>query len=469
MPTPITIRVSIDGLDAYAGGDDSWELGTPTVLDGLTFGWGRDSIVDQPDSGTCPFTLHQHLTGDPGQVTLFDRVRAGAVVKIYSAADGAEVLSWSGKITSANVTQVNDNALAAGVTATDWVAPLSKRTIGADPWPEQSAGSRFNAIIAATRKLGGLSTLAASMDDSLKDRRVAFRDVDKQPPMDLLRNLAQTVGGIAWVTATGTGPSVWIEDPTARQGLRQFVIAPGPEVSIGQVDLGLEGYNEWRAADVVRDPLTWTQDPAQAVNTVEINWMRPAGRNEQRNPAYNEATTTQSDGSTDPQPLTIDTELVSSSDATLLATRWMLNVHSADWLLAGLSIDTAALGRPLPGTSDAGRLAEVMALLDIRRRIGRRLTITGMPDWSPVGPVQSFYIEGGTYTWTAGRWQLELTATSNAIGGAATFRDFAGTGVTFADFRPTSLRVIDIAGVAGPGGFPIGFGAGGFGQQPFGN
>jgi hypothetical protein len=476
----ISIRVSIDGVDAY---DEDADLvaGHPTLLDGLTLAWGRQSIVDQADTATASFTVRQRITGDSGQVTLFDAIHVGSLVQIWSAESttAREVLVWAGEVANGDISEVGVNQLQGNVQCVDSSASLQNITVGDEPWPEESAYDRFQRILSAAglrihtlRPTGWMWTVTGDIDETLRDYQVAFRDVDAQSPWDLIKGLAETVGGTAWVTADSSGPFVWIEDPASRRGLRQFFINPTTDqVTIGQVALDFVGVDEWDADDVIPSSAVWTQDPSQSINLIDVNWQRPAGVNDQGNPAYTPVVLEQYDSTSDKgiRAFQIDTDLIWMSDASQMAYRWLLQVHSGDWLVSGFAIDTAAvLGRTADPVTLADRLIRLMDLLDVQLRIGYRLTVTSMPSWSPAGSEQSFYIEGGTYTWGQGRWRLELIGSSNATGGGATFRDFEGTNVTFADFSPTSLAFIDIAGVAAPGGFPIGFGAGEFGSQPFG-
>lgn len=481
---PIEPRVIIDGVEIKPeqGGTDSYLFtGVPILLPGtVTFTWGRDAITDQPQQSTASFTIEQMITGSPGQVTLFTSLHTGSVVQVWSSEQvtDRDVLMWAGEITELEVTPANANKLTAAVSCTDASTIIGNIDVGDEPWPEETAYVRFQHILdAAGLRLHSLQPagdtgwrwqLTGVMDDSLHGLQVAFRDVDKQPPLDLIQQLAATVGGIAWITADSTGPYIWIEDPTQRQGLRQFIVnAVTKQITIGQVVLDFSGVNQWDADDVVPRSSTWVQDPTQSVNVIDLTWQQPAGLNDQGNPAYSQATIEQVDSTSDKgvRAFSVDTELVRRADASQLAYHWLFWTHSADWLMSGLAIDTSLLTRQPDDASLVDRVSQVMDLLDVRNRIGYRLTITGLPDWAPAGSEQSYYIEGGTYSWTGGRWQLSLIATPNAIGGGATVRDLPDS--KFSDFD-ASLRFIDIAGVAGPGGFPVGFGAGPFGAQPFG-
>lgn len=462
MVQKITTRVLIDGVECYAGDVDSkskaWDQGQPVALEPLSFTWGRNSIVDQPEASTCTFGLHQHITGDPDQVTLFGFVKAGAVIQVRStAADtGRDVIVWAGSITTADVTQTGDLELEAAITATDPSTIIGNVDVGDEPWPKEDAVDRFNHITAAAGVKtapfvpgGGWSwQLAGTIDPTIQTPQIAARDVDAQPPLGLLQDLAKSVGGVAWITADESGPVVWIEDPTQRKGLKQFQIDPTTgHVTIGQLSPELRDVNVIPAADIIRDPVTWTQDPTQAIKIVQVNWQQP-GIDQDGNPTVNtRVAQAYETGASTPAVLTVDTELAAEGDANLLAFHWLAISATGTWLISGMSIDTACLNRPLPGADDAARLDRIMDLLDVRIRIGYRITVTNLPAWNPGGGIQSYHVEGGTYTWSAGRWQLEITASSNAIGGGAKFNEFP-PGVKISDF--SGLKGRDAWGVAPP-------------------
>lgn len=478
----IITRVLINGVESYAGGPDVvqqvWEAGVPVVLDGLSFPWGRTSIVDQPDSSTVAFTLHQHITGDPAQVTLFEFVKAGSVVQIRSTgvASGRDVLVWAGMITTANITQVGDLELEAQVTGTDPAATIGNITVGDKPWPQEPAIDRFNRILSAagikTTQFvpeGGWSwQMRGTMDDSFHDVMVAFRDVDAQPPLDLLHSLAQSLGGVLWIVADETGPVVWMEDPGNRLGLQQVAVdGTTGAVSIIPLPASANGA-AWSAENIDRSGIAWGQDPTQSVNVVDVAWKIPNGLNDQGNPDYLDATYEVRDTLTKVntvQSLTVETELVDEFAASVLATHWLAEEHTGDWMISGLVIDTAVLGLDRDTIDPAGHLSMILDLLDVRLRVGYLLTLVDLPVWCPENPERSYYVEGGTYTWQAGRWILEINASPNAIGGSVTSADFADT-VTVADFG--SLRSRDLWGVAAPMDALTGMGGGRFGLGEFG-
>jgi hypothetical protein len=478
---PIAVTVLVDDVEAYGGYDDLG-AGRPTVLDGLSFTWGRDSIVDQPEAGSATLTIRQQIAFDTTpETSLFDVIHAGATIQIRAAGGGRDVLCWVGEITTVDVQQVSDFAIQANGSCVDVSALLSNITIGADPWPQQTAYDRFQAILtAAGLRLRDLHTtpdhwswdITGQMDPTIQALQIARRDVDAQPPLDLIKALATSVGGVLWVTADDAGPYLWIEDPTQREGLKQFVIDPTTKI-ITIADVAFtdpDNPDLWSGADIIRDPVTWTQDPAQSITSVTVSWIQNllnADREQNStddlgNPTNqiladetwttNEMTVTRDD--TDSiarfgvRSLSIDTELATMVDADRLAFNWLAQSRTSDWIVSGLSIDSAMLSRPTPGLTDQHRFDTIMDLLDVRTRIGYRLSIQDLPAWSPVGSRQSYYTEGGTYTWEGGRFKFDLTGSANAIGGGAIYEEFPPE-PTWEDFDP-SITWFDCYGVAAP-------------------
>lgn len=436
--------------------------GQPTIMDGLQIPWGRNTIVDQPDSKSPTFTIRQR-TGFEGTPSLFDTCHSGATVQIFAtgvpALEVPDRLMWAGEIATARIRPTDPYAIEAAVTCVDAFATLGNIDIGDEPWPEESAFQRYQRILSAAgikiRDLRPIAepgpdwrwNLTGDMDDTIKAPQVAFRDVDSQPALGLIQDLAKSVGGIAWVTADTSGQSIWIEDPTQRKGLRQFVIdATTHQVSIGQLSLDLAGVNEWRRSEIAPADPEWVQDPSQSVNLINAIWLSANGVNDQGNPTYaqHKVVVADSDSNKGIRAFDINTALVDDADARRLAARWLAQSRTANWIVDGLALDSAKVTKK---AVQADQFARVMDLLDVRTRIGYRITVTELPAWSPSGPQQSYYIEGGTYSWAGNRWQMDLTASANAIGGGAAFNQFP-PGVLIKDFE--GLKGRDVWGVAPP-------------------
>lgn len=461
--------VIIDGVKASMVKADML-AGLPTVTDGLQFDWGRDTIANQPDPQSVSFTLRQRL-GLSGQ-SIFDACKTGRTVQIWATGSTeygvADRLVWAGEISTAKVQPTDPYALEAQVTCIDASVVLGNITIGGDaPWPEESAYARFQRIVSeaglrvSTLRPASVDawwTLTANMDPTIRQPLVAYREANPDTALSLFQALADTLGAVAWITADVSGRYLWLEDPTRRQGLRQFKTDPiTHKVTIGQLPLTVAGVNVWAASDIApADPL-WAQDPSQSVNLVDINWQQPDGVDDQGIPQYIAETMEISDSTVKSgiRSMSKDTDLVDDADVRMLAAHWLAQGQTADWVVSGLRVDTGRLLRH-PLEDIPSRVAKTADLLDCKTRIGYRITVTGLPSWSPSGTEQSFYIEGGSYTWSAGRWQLQLTASSNALGGGAKFNSFP-PGTKMTDFA--GLKGSDMWGVAAPNLVPAAIGA----------
>lgn len=448
--------VIIDGVKASMTKQDML-AGLPTVKDGLQFDWGRDKIVDQPDSPPVSFVIRQRI-GLSDQ-SIFDACTTGKQVQIWASGSDEYALPdrlvWAGEISTAMVQPTDPYALEAQVTCVDASVTLGNITIGDEQWPEEAAYDRFQRMLTAaglrtnTLRPDGADwwTLTADMDEMIRSPRVAFRDINPQTALSLFQELAESLGAVAWITADASGRYMWLEDPKQRKGLRQFTIDAGTgQVSIGQLSLDLGGVNEWPAVDIIPGDPIWTRDPSQSINLVDINWLQAAGVDDQGVPQYTDKKVEIADSTVAGgiRSLTKDTQLVNDADARRLAAHWMAQTQTGNWTISGLRLDSGQLVRRADA---ATRLVQAMDLLDCKTRIGCRITVTGLPTYAPSETQQSYYVDGGSYAWADNRWQLQLTAFPNAIGGGAKFNQFPpGTKIT--DFA--GLKGRDVWGAAAP-------------------
>lgn len=76
-------QVLIDGVEV-ADTAHEFEAGHPTVLAGLTHTWGRDSVVDQPATGTLACTVATRADADGA--AMFDWISVGKTITVLSGA-----------------------------------------------------------------------------------------------------------------------------------------------------------------------------------------------------------------------------------------------------------------------------------------------------------------------------------------------------------------------------------------------
>lgn len=474
---PYETRVVIDGLEAYLGGPESI-TGRPTILEPLQFPWGRESNVDQPDVGTCSFTIRQELRQVDEPTPMLDIIGEDSSVEVWVDVldvsdptvprDGKPVLDsllvWAGSVVTADAGAAGDYAVEVQVTATEPAASLADETIGDQPWPVQSAGTR----VARIAELAQTDTAPITVDPTLAGVRLTARDVDAQNVLPLLQDVAQSVGGVLWSAADpDAGAYLWLEDPSNRASLRQFL----NDATSGLVTItnNVPASSLVTAADLLRDPVRWRKDKTQAINSVDVTWQQQGIDDNGLPTATARTETITQPGAKIIRKLSIETELVEQVDAVSLASHvFALSGSTGGWSASGLTIDTTALEFDLDEFEWGDRLAVINLLLDGRARLGRPLTLIDLPGWTPGGSQASVYVEGGTYSLASGRWTLELNVSSaTGQGRSATFADFAGTGVRVRDFDP-SIKIRDAWGVSGPDAVSDGFGVGQFGVQAFG-
>lgn len=456
-PYPIRTRVRIDTVDAYCLPGDL-DVGRPTVLDGLAFTWGRSTVVDQPEVGSCTFTIREQT--EVGTVPMASLIAPDAQVEVWIDADMPNgtvrtLMVWAGSVASATGQAVSDQAIEVAVTATESIAVLADKTIGDVPWEVEPAGNRAHRIL----DLANTDT-SLRVDSTLADILLSRLDVDSQTPLDLLHNVAQSVGGVLWattvsrVTATGVSsrPQLWLEDPARRPSRQQFVIKSDTQVVIEETTSGAALLT---ANDLLRDPVQWLRDKTSSINSVDVSWLEQTTDDDGQPATEDRVTRVTRAGTTIVRTLSVDTELVSELEADKLAGKWLATMDPyVSWTASGLSLDTRLLQRDVADDVAAGldyaqRLDVVLSLLNSVDRIGAAFAVENMPTWAPhQGAV---YTEGGTYTWEDGRWMLDLNV-SIGNGESARFIDFSGTEAQPIDFG--TIRGIDAWGVAGPDTLP---------------
>lgn len=363
-----------------------------------------------------------------------------------------EVLVWAGQVTTLVGQAAGDHAFTTAVTASDLSAILANLKVGDEPWQVESVEDRAGRIMALVP-----TAPAITVDTGLQGTNVSYRDVDAQPPLSLLQDLAQTAGGVMWVTAHATlGVYLWMEDIDGRASVRRFVIADGTNtVSIEFRDGSAGKVAVISARDVLRDPVAWTQDVSQVITQVTVGWLEQLVDEDGLPTTEEHSEITQAEQAIVDRfglrDMSVSTELITAVDAGNLASRTLAQARNTGWIASGVNLDTILLERDIPTVEYPRRLAVVLDLLDATRRIGAAITLTELPEWTPPGAVASVYVEGGTYTWSDHRWELELTVSPAAgQGESARWEDFAGTPARWSDFRTNRITWSDAFGTAGP-------------------
>ena len=303
------------------------------------------------------------------------------------------------------------------VTASDLRATLANRRLGAEPWPVQTMERRVQAILDDVNRSGATTDLAAIIDPTPAARLLAPLDVDSQSADDLLTSAATSAGAILWCTTHRlTGPYLRLEDPADRMVLNRLIL-PADETAPATTSV-ITTRDTIPASVLLRDDVTLTQSPDHVSSVVRVRWAEQ-GIDDEGKPTTTDRTVETTDASAltsiGYRSTSVSTNLVRLADAEALADMYAALTSPGGWVLSSLTWDTSVN----PGAADPSSLAD---LLDATRRMGLPITITDLAQWVPGSPTLTAYVDGGTLTYKAGRWVIDLTLTrTDAIGRSITW------------------------------------------------
>jgi hypothetical protein len=319
-----------------------------------------------------------------------------------------QVLAFSGRITDLTASSTGGRVEVA-VTASDRLADLGNDYIGDNPWAMQTIGTRVTRIVS-------LAATRFSVDIAAwpKARNVTWVDIDSQPVAGLLSDLATTADAVLWSRfLANRGFSLWMEDPGERQAMATLALVGGVVEIVGQTRPG--GGIAVSACDMLNDDVAWRQDVADVLSVVDLTWLEQT-LDEEGMPAPTERHIVITDAaavtSFGQRRLGYETQLVNATDGNTVATRLMSRSRSLGWMVSGMTWDTDA---PIMW-SDEDR-ATALRILNGTLRIGLPIVISDLPDWTPSGPSVPCYLEGGTYTYEAGRWVLAMNLSPAGLTG----------------------------------------------------
>ena len=286
------------------------------------------------------------------------------------------------------------------VQAADLLADLSHRRVGDEPWTVHTLTQRVNAVINALN-----TPVKTLIDPTPASRILCFKDVDSASAASILTDAASSAGALLWAAShRTTGAYLRFEDPYTRAALARLVMKGGrAKVESNTTALPLS------ASMLTRGGVSIEKSNADAASVARVGW-KEIGVDEKGQPTQTERTITLSDPDLirviGHREVSLSTDLITRGQAEEQASRLLRSHAPGSWTLPALTWDTNVKS----GLVDRGVLA---ALLDSTRRMGANIRLTDLPPWFPAAPSLNAYLDGGTYTYTRGRWILTLTLTNN--------------------------------------------------------
>ena len=328
------------------------------------------------------------------------------------------------------------------VTASDFTADLAQRDVGAEPWPAEPLATRFARILTAA----GVDvdfTIAPTLGAFV----VSWLDVDRQQAWPLLADLATSVDGVLWSAAHElTGPYLFLADPRTQSALYVLTLDPESGLVVIGPTAAASGAIELDACDVLLDPVVFRQSVSDLSTRVAITWQEQTV-DDDGHPAPTERTDTVVDPVAElahgTRRVAVSTLLTSAADADRVAAAILGRLRVESWRVGGLNWTTAL------SEMDVGdRTSRALNLLDGVRRLGVAILLTNLPAWVPSGAVTlPLLLQGGTYTFDAGQWELDLTTSSAAAQGSSLPWNAVDPGWAWNEFDP-AIAWTDLIGVA---------------------
>lgn len=411
-PTPLGGSVTVPGNATTVAS------ATTTIADGTPYGWVGAALTMTPTSWldwSGPWTSAEPSWAALGRLTVADLTVLAPPTAVRTVA------VFSGRITDLTAKAARPGITVA-VAALDHTADLANDYIGDQPWPAQTITTRAARIL----DLAGRPVIA-DIDPRPGAMNVSGRDVDNAAAAGLLTELATSADAVLWAAEHPTrGSYLWMEDTSQRAALGVLALDTDVGLVVITGNTRPAAGIVLSACDLLADQVTWGSDVADVITRVDATWAEQTldedgklSPTERHVLVVDEAAEDPARGNLGVRRAGYTTALISEADAADVAGRVLYRSAGARWHATGLTWDTAT-GSAL---SDTDR-ATALDLLDGTRRIGLPAVVTDLPRWSPGGDALGIYVEGGTYTYTGGRWILAVDASpAGATGYSATWED----------------------------------------------
>jgi hypothetical protein len=371
--------------------------------------WGRGDLFEQPDVASITLLLDVDRAGWDVNALPFD-VGADIVVTAPSTGLPAEHV-YVGRLADM-VLQFDDDTGHAHVriTGDDHLAQLAHVYVGDEPWPVEPAQLRAIRIVALLPPaLSGFEVEFGALPERFWD--VRDRDVDRQPALSLLQDVARSTDTGLYLVAGEAGETplkylfhgLSLDHPGRVFELDvdtyRVVDAAGVAevtISTGYLDAGVD-YHKGLAQLVTGAQVDYWDD----VGLVDVSVLYANAGAEDLHGTRREA---------------LRTQLVDQVNAELLAARTLLR-GVPSWRTETLTWDADDGGPPTAAALTLQRF------LRSRDRVGLGVLITDLPSWVPDESAYVF-VEGGEFRYLAdradrgdgnvGRWVVTVAVVPSA-------------------------------------------------------
>lgn len=420
--------------DGEAGDPDSAVFG----LDGLTVEWGRDNVLDQPAASTVALSV---ILGPPPypEWVRSQLLTVGARLWVTTMPSGGSDTVAYARVSDVTLSWDPGRGCArAEITAVDHLGQLESEEIGDAPWPVQPIAARVARLgeLTATGVLFEIPPAAVAGSSAQTDLGaipVAAQDIDATALAGVLQDLAAAGDAAAWPvygpSATAappvTGPLVWLRSNLDRLPLQTLHVGSGGLVTVGQPlhPFTVPGAN-WAHVSACwfpRDDAAWGRSASTLVTRAGVGWL-DASTITAEEPDATERTVTIVDAALEAAQgvhgTGFETLLTTAAAAQALAVRVLTRSGLDQWLTDGLRIDQVWIPPADPVYGDTA--ATLARLLVSHTRSACPILLDELPDWAPMpldaGGVLLAYVEGGSYTFTGGRWILDIRLSAAGAG-----------------------------------------------------
>lgn len=436
-----TIQVYLDGVRAADGHDPNEPALAPFVVDGLTGSWGRSSTIDQPDGDVCSFTMIRRLSATDDQFAVFNKkLKLGVRVDVDA---GAGHRVFTGQVTSLVLSASPSGWAQYDIVADDVLSDLSNRPAGTTSRPVEKLPARANYILTGR---GVPISIAAT----IVDMRVKAFDPDSDSgstATSMLQELAVSAGATLWSTTTpADDPALLMETPSSRPALRRLA-KPGALVVIVVDTVHVTGLVTIDACVPDLEPIRIVQNMDDLITSCAVTYYDETAAYAPKVVLIRDEAAESKDRPFGVRRSSLDSQLVTYTDASTVASSIVARLHDPGWGIEGLVVD------------DDLDDDDMRVLLAADTRIGRPIELANLPPWVPdMGTGDTFvgYLEGGTYTSTQGVWSttLNVAAALSYAGANARWTDLdtatqAANTWQWNQFDP-DISWLDLQGVAGP-------------------